>query len=176
MKKKYDLPYKEQLARITRLNNELKKYSVANDEIFDEAIDAFTSFFIQCYHLADWLKNSGYSEKDIYGFINQSDYLSLCHSLANLQKHQKGHNHSKQQEECKFCDAGGFSDFGITTPIMRQYNHFKGGKYEFVILATKFAPFPLPILDLSDMCIKEWIRFLENNPDPSTSVKLQEKR
>ena len=171
MKKKYDLPYKEQLARITRLSKNLKKYSVASDEIFDEALDAFSSFFIQCYHLADWLKNSGYREKDIYDFINKSDYLSLCHSLANLQKHQKGDEHTKQQKECDFCDAGGFSDFGITTPIIRQFNYFKGGKYEFVILATKFAPFPLPILDLIEKCIEEWLRFLDTTPDPHTSFQ-----
>lgn len=161
MNKKYLLPHEEQFARVVRLNKGLQKYSSATDENFEEAIDAFTSFFIQCYHLVDWLKGSGYTKEVIFDFIKKSPYLSLCHDLANGQKHQKAHNHSKKDGDCKFCDMGMFEDLGITTPIVRQCNYFNGGKHEFCILATDFAPFPLGVLDLTDKCIEEWSRFLE---------------
>jgi hypothetical protein len=175
MRKKYLLPYEEQFARVVRLNDGLKKYSVATDKNFEEAIDAFTSFFIQCYHLADWLKRSEYFEKSIYDFIKNSPYLSLCHALANTQKHQKTHSHDKQNDDCKFCDLGAFGDFGITTPIFKQVDHFDNGQEKFCIAATDFAPFPIEILELTNKCIQEWRRFIEIHPDPHTSKSRAKK-
>ncbi len=167
---KYSKPYQEQFSRVIRLNENLQKYSIATNENHNEAIDAFTSFFIQCYHVADCLKNSGYHENNIYAFIKKSPYLSLCHALANTQKHQKYHDHSKQKLDAKFCDFGAYDMFGITTPISKHFDYFDGGKIKFCIAASDFAPFPLDVLELTNKCIEEWHLFIEIYSNSSASI------
>lgn len=164
---KYARPYQEQLARIERLYDELHKYNEATNENFEKGIDAFTSFFIQCYHLADWLKKSGYSENIVYGYIKKSPYLSLCHELANAQKHGKPHTHNKKKDS-KFCDFGAYDMFGITTPISRHIDHIGDGRTKFCIHAADFGPFPLDVMELAHQCVKEWQNFLKTSPDPRT--------
>jgi len=62
---KYKSPYEEQLNRVRRLRSGIKQFETATNDNFEDAIDAFTSFFIQCYHLRDWLNKSGYSKIQI---------------------------------------------------------------------------------------------------------------
>jgi hypothetical protein len=42
------LPYQEQLNRIKRLEKDIKRFSIATEDNFENAIDAFTSFFYHC--------------------------------------------------------------------------------------------------------------------------------
>ena len=52
--------------------------------------DEVWSFFQNCYHLKDWLKNdpaSGISTNEVEGYVEQSENLKLCGDLANGSKH-----------------------------------------------------------------------------------------
>ncbi len=151
--KKYNKPFEEQLARIGRLNKGLATYSVATDENFEDGVDVFTSFFIQCYHLADWLVKSGYPKDVVYQFISKSPWLALCKDLANTQKHLK-------RKGDAFIDFGEFS-FGVSTPITRYVDYFNGGQIKFCIDAAQFGPLPLDAIEVADKCIEEWQKFLE---------------
>lgn len=153
---KYAKPFEEQLARIIRLNDGLSVYAVATNENFEDGVDAFTSFFIQCYHLADWLIKSGYSKNIVYSFIAKSSWLSLCKDLANTQKHQERRGDT-------FIDFGDFS-FGVSTPITRHVDHFNGGQTKFCIDAAQFGPLPLNAMEVANKCIVEWRLFLEIHP------------
>lgn len=108
---KYSFPWQEQFNRIKRLRNSLKNYENSADSNFEDGVDAFTSFFIQCYHLSDWLVKSGQNKDLVWEFIKKSQWLSLCRNLANTQKHQK-------RPTNEFIDFGDFS-FGVTTPISK---------------------------------------------------------
>jgi hypothetical protein len=52
--------------------------------------DEVYAFFLNCYHLKDWLKrdpSTAASVGDIESYISRSSNLSLCADLANASKH-----------------------------------------------------------------------------------------
>lgn len=149
--RKYDVPFLEQLNRILRLRKSLDKFSFATNDNFETAVDAFTSFFIQCYHLSDWLFQSGFNKNSVYQFIDNNKWLSLCKDMANNQKHQKI-THYKPKNSF----VG--NPFGITTPISRYY--VGNNKSEFGINVWEFG-MPVNVQHVADKCIESWYQFIE---------------
>jgi hypothetical protein len=149
---KYVFPYQEQLDRIKRMAEDIKRFSVATDDNLESAIDAFTSFFIQCYHLRDWLFESRYSKRDIDIFINESFALSLCKDMANRQKHRSIDKYEPFHHLIEHRYGN------ISSPIVKYYdlvrkeNRFGIDVEELGIL--------MDVIDLSGKCIDEWERFL----------------
>jgi hypothetical protein len=149
---KHNLPYQEQLDRIKRLKDDLERFSVANEENFPSAVDAFTSFFIQCYHLRDWLTESRYLRRDIDTFVNQSVYLSICRDIANKQKHKRIDKYETKYHLVEH------KNNGISSPIISYHNpHAKQNRYGLDI--EEFGTL-LDVIELAEKCIKEWERFL----------------
>ena len=149
---KYTFPYQEQLDRIKRLEEDIRRFSVATDDNFHGAVDAFTSFFIQCYHLRDWLVESRYSRRDVDIFISQSPYLSLCRDLANKQKHKNIDKYEPQNHVIEHNDAG------VKTPIFRYYDPFRK-ENRFAVDVQEFGTL-IDVIDLAEKCIEGWERFL----------------
>lgn len=149
---KYTSPWQEQFARVNRLRKDVQRFENSADNQFEQGVDAFTSFFIQCYHLSDWLVKSGYSANSVYEFVKQSTWLSLCRALANTQKHQK-------DSKGTFIDFGDFS-FGVSTPIARYVDHLKK-QTRFCINAREFGALPLDAMEFADKCINEWEKYLQ---------------
>ncbi|MFA5080814.1 MAG: hypothetical protein WC472_04320 [Candidatus Paceibacterota bacterium] len=147
-----NLPYKEQLDRVKRLMEDIKRFSVATDDNFESAVDAFTSFFIQCYHLRDWLIDSRYGRADIDIFIAKSPILSLCRDIANTQKHKRIDKYEPQNHFAIHKVSG------ISTPITRYYDPFRG-EDRFGIDVQEFGTL-VDIIDLAEKCVEEWERFL----------------
>jgi len=152
---KYIFPYQEQLDRIKRLEEDIQRFSVATDDNFEKAIDAFTSFFIQCYHLRDWLIESRYNRRDIDVFISNSFSLSLCRDMANKQKHKTIDKYEPQNHlvEHKIDDNS-----NILTPIVRYWDPFKK-ENRFGIDVEEFGTL-IDVVDLAEKCISEWEKFL----------------
>jgi hypothetical protein len=152
---KYTFPYEEQLDRIKRLEEDLQRFSVATDDNFEKAIDAFTSFFIQCYHLRDWLVESRYSRRDIDIFISNSFSLSLCRDMANKQKHKTIDKYEPQNHlvEHKIDENS-----NILTSIVRYWDPFRK-ENRFGIDVEEFGTL-IDVIDLADKCVSEWERFL----------------
>jgi citrate lyase synthetase len=151
---KYVFPYQEQLDRIKRLEEDLQRFSISSDDNFETAIDTFTSFFIQCYHLRDWLIESRYGRIDIDIFISESFALSLCRDMANKQKHKTIDKYEPQNHlvEHKVDDSN------ILSPIIRYYDpHRKENR--FGVDVEEYGTL-IDVLDLADKCISEWERFL----------------
>lgn len=149
---KYIFPYQEQLDRIKRLEEDLQRFKVANDDNFETAIDAFTSFFIQCYHLRDWLAESRYSRRDIDIFVSESFSLSLCRDMANKQKHKTIDKYEPQNHlvEHKYKNT--------SSPIVVYYDPERK-ESRFGVDVEEFGTL-IDVLDLADKCISEWERFL----------------
>lgn len=144
---KYTHPYIEQWNRLVRLRRKLDEYSEASDDNFEEALDAFTSFIIQCYHLRDWLIKSGYSQISIDHAIQNDTYLSLCRDLANTQKHQKIDRYTPKNSFVE-------NDFGISTPISRSYDPIKQQSF-FGVMVWEFG-LPVNILEIANRCLESW--------------------
>jgi hypothetical protein len=149
---KYESPYQEQYNRVFRLKKELERYAIASSENFEIALDKFTSFFIQCYHLRDWIINSGYSKRKIDKFIEANTYLSICKDLANRQKHQK----ITRYKPVNFVDFG----FGITTPITRYYDYVRKQE-RFGIDIWEFKT-PIDVIKFAEGCLSSWDDILQS--------------
>ncbi|MCK9578056.1 hypothetical protein M0R01_01010 [bacterium] len=149
---KNKLPYNEQLDRVKRLRDDLNRFSVATDENFNMAIDAFTSFFIQCYHLKDWLIDSRYGRIDIDIFVSRSPSLSLCRDIANTQKHKKLDKYEPQNHFVNHKVGD------ILTPIIEYYDPFRD-QNRFGIDVQEFDTL-VDVVDLVKQCVEDWERFL----------------
>lgn len=149
---KQNLPYQEQLDRIKRLREDLERFSIATDDNFENAVDAFTSFFIQCYHLRDWLAESRYLRRDIDAFINQSNSLALCRDLANKQKHKQialyEPRHSLAERKGR----------GVSIPVVSYYDPSRKTQ-RFGLDMEEFETM-IDVIDLAEKCVEEWERFL----------------
>lgn len=149
---KDELPYKEQLNRIKRLKKDIERFSIATNENSEKAIDAFTSFFIQCYHLRDWLVQSYYKRRDIDIFISKSISLSLCRDIANKQKHKEIDRYEPQNHLIEHNISG------LSTPITKYYDPYRD-ENRFGIDVQEFGTL-IDVIDLAEKCIEEWEKFL----------------
>lgn len=149
------LPYREQMDRIRRLKTDIERFSVSTDDNFKDAIDAFTSFFIQCYHLRDWLLESHYRRRELDEFISNSPSLSLCRDIANKQKHKEINRYVPQNHLLEH------HVHGMSTYIISYYDPFKNEK-RFGVDVREFGTL-IDVIDLADKCIEEWERYLYLN-------------
>jgi hypothetical protein len=63
------------------------------EEVFHLSVDDIYAFFLNCYHLKDWIKNDdslSQSVRDqVEGFINKNKCLQICADICNSTKHLK---------------------------------------------------------------------------------------
>jgi hypothetical protein len=85
--------YLEQWERVIRWYGRFKEISesknISQSSPNDE--DDVFAFFLNCYHLKDWIKNDSMATKfmseKVEGFVNNSPSLSICADLCNGLKH-----------------------------------------------------------------------------------------
>lgn len=85
--------YREQYDRMKRWFNRLaaiyqgREHDMASDNYVDEVY----AFFLNCYHLKDWIKNDSAvpiaAQQAVEGHINGSRPLQLCADICNSLKH-----------------------------------------------------------------------------------------
>lgn len=58
------------------------------NSITDEGLDIYYAFFINCFHLKDWLKHSNVLAVDLINdFFHKNEYMKLCHIICTGSKH-----------------------------------------------------------------------------------------
>jgi hypothetical protein len=82
----------EQYERVWRWLDRLADTDIGrlHDSVSDSYQDEVYAYFLNCYHLKDWLKNdpaSAEAVSDIEAFVSRSPSLSVCADLANGSKH-----------------------------------------------------------------------------------------
>lgn len=116
-------------------------------------------FFLNCYHLKDWIKNDGAAglaaQNDVENFINSSYPLKLCADICNSHKHLR-----------------------LTTPRSNGNPRFTKRHYKFsgdriaTTISVKFeietSRGPLDAFTLATQCIDEWKFFIISRCEPST--------
>jgi hypothetical protein len=82
----------EQIARVARYFRKLKEYEAGlpiETLVSNEHQDVTYAFFLNCYHLKDWIKADPVLSElgNVEAFINGSFELRLCADICNASKH-----------------------------------------------------------------------------------------
>jgi len=158
--------WQRQWARVNRWYDRFGKIDagVEHYQPSDFSDDEMWSFFINCYHFKDWLKNdpaSGLSNQEVEDFVDKSANLRLCGDLANGSKHAV-----------------------LTRARVDKSTRLKSRKFKFDMHAGQGEHNPFPTLavkyvieangvtydtfGLATDCLKEWQSFLKANGLPTT--------
>jgi hypothetical protein len=147
--------YLEQLNRVQRW---YQRFSTINEErqhnlISDNYQDEVYAFFLNCYHLKDWIindKSTGIDKDTMESFINNNQDLKLCADICNSIKHLKlKRPRSSQNPEFgkrKFYVKLG----GLETTISVKYT-----------IDTSTGP--IDAFELATRCQQAWEGFLQSN-------------
>jgi hypothetical protein len=157
--------WEKQWARVNRwyLRFRAIDAGVEHNEPTDFHQDEMWSFFVNCYHFKDWLKNdtaSGVSEKDVEDYVNQSPNLSLCGDVANGSKHavltwaRVDKNTKLKNQKFKFELHAGLGDQNPPPKVAVKYVlEANGVTYDAFGLATD--------------CLNDWDVFLKSKGLPT---------
>jgi len=154
--------YQQQFARMKRWYERIEKINQGEPHDLsyinlspDCYYDEFYAFFVNCYHLRDWIENDEtvkLPEKDVKDFIEGHECMRVCHDICIGIKHlkQKSTPLSGQVPEIK----------------RRELSlHLKGGPKP--IINTKlFIETETGIIDafeLASRCVREWEEFIRGN-------------
>jgi len=124
-----------------------------HDQPSDNYQDEVYTFFINCFHLKDWLKNDGSVEvdaKEIEDFVKNNKELNLCRDICNGIKHLK----------LTAPRSGQDPEFG-----QRKY-HLHVGKSPTTISAKytiDTASGPIDAFKLATKCLQAWESFIQSN-------------
>jgi hypothetical protein len=117
--------------------------------------DDIFAFFLNCYHLKDWIKNdpaSGPLRDTVEDFVNNSDALGICADLCNGLKHL-ARDKGRVRRNARFGPRTyRVVDFKTGTLAVSASVESDSGKVDAYQLATD--------------CVLEWERFLrcQNKP------------
>jgi hypothetical protein len=121
-----------------------------NDDVF--------AFFLNCYHLKDWIKNDEgagvIAQTDVEGFISSSYPLKLCADICNSHKHLR--LKSSRSHEYPRLAMTRYSVHGGTPPTITV-------KYEI-----ETSSGPMDAFTLATQCLSEWQSFIHSKTEGFT--------
>jgi hypothetical protein len=155
-----DSKYIEQFDRLRRWYQRLVPpgEGSAQPETIDSYRDDFYAFFVNCYHLKDWIKNDPsvpHLKGEVESFINRTESLSICADICNGLKHLKingsrgGHNPRIHPEPHSRWEIG-------TDPNKRGIGF---------VISTESGEYDA--LQLAFDCMMNWEFFLAQNGEPT---------
>lgn len=115
--------------------------------------DDLLAFFINCYHLKDWLINdeeANIERANVEEFINSSKSLSICADICNGTKHSKLTS-SRADLNTKFGGRHFALGLGGAIPLLKI-------KYTIISGNATYDAF-----ELATNCIDDWNQFLKKN-------------
>ena len=161
-----DLPkHQEQFERMKRWYERIKKIDQGEPHNLSFVnlppsyfYDEVYAFFINCYHLKDWIKNDDtvkLSSKDVEGFIDKNECMCLCADICNSKKHLK-------------------LDPTIHPPRSDQDPEFRGREFpvnlgggDEPIIGVKFSietkKGTIDAFELASECVRKWEEFIKDN-------------
>jgi hypothetical protein len=117
------------------------------------ALDDVFAFFMNCYHLADWIAQDGEKPRhEVEALIKQSEPMRLCRDVCNGLKHYR-------------LDPGRHSEnpnWTTTTMITFRTGPVPPEPSEITpgwVIVTEAGG--RDMFDLADACVAEWRRFLD---------------
>lgn len=146
--------YLEQFERVKRWYNRFAEINKErpHERSSDYYQDEVHAFFLNCYHLKDWIKNDSSVEASarskVEEFINESGELSLCADICNANKHLKLTSH-RSKEHPRF----GVRKFKVALPE-------KTISVEYTIDTDSG---PRDALEPATECVQAWEDFIKSN-------------
>ena len=145
--------YLDQYERVKRWYQRFKSISESKEHNMptDYYQDEVYAFFINCYHLKDWIKNdpsTNITEAEIENFVNSAEVLKVCGDLCNGSKHLTIKN-PKLSTNTRIGSRHFALNLGSIFPIIHiEYEVISGDKvYDAFTLATN--------------CLNAWETFLK---------------
>jgi hypothetical protein len=147
--------YREQFNRVKRWYERFAEIDNETVHIYpsDHYQGEVYAFFLNCYHLKDWIKNDdevGSAAAKVEAFISSNEELSLCADICNGIKHLKLTSPRSGQNP----------QFGS-----RQF-HLQLGRQQ-QILSIKYSidttSGPLDAFELATKCLEAWQNFIRSN-------------
>jgi hypothetical protein len=154
--------YLEQFDRVKRWYqrfvtiDEGRQHNLPSDNYQDEAY----AFFLNCYHLKDWIKNDesvGAAAYKVEDFIKNNKELNLCRDICNGIKHLK-----------------------LTKPRSGQDPRFGQRKFHLQVGGTETtisvrytidaSSGPVDAFELATKCLKAWENFILSNINEEASA------
>jgi len=155
-KSHFGTSWQDQRNRVGRWHKRLAaiRRGVPTDMSQAEALDDVYVFFMNCYHLRDWIINSGFrSRADVDSFIAATPDLALCADICNGLKH------------FRLKRAVSPSNITWSTASMVTYSYRPGTRelepgsgQEQWVFTTEGTH--VDMFDLADKCVAAWDRFL----------------
>ena len=138
----------EQIARVARYYRKLKEYDSGIPPgmlISEEHRDLVYAFFLNCYHLKDWIKHDPDLSPigDVENFINTNRELRLCADICNSNKHFK----ITRPRSSDSPEVGTFQLIGTPQKVVLR----------FEIMTTSG---PVDTFEVATKCVKAWSRYL----------------
>lgn len=122
-------------------------------------VDIILSFFIHCYHLGDWLRESGVDEKKVYGYIYKTDELKDCRDITNSTKHLLSTDQLKKpKHSSKLYD---WKSARVPSPISRYYNYVTSKEEEREVLVISIDGEECHCFNFMQRCMEKWNEFLD---------------
>ena len=142
-----------QLARVQRWHSRLKQIATQMSQTKDTELDFdfIYAFFQNCYHLRDWLENSGaISHQKLQDLFRDHYEMQICRDICNGTKH---FDLTRPSVDAHFSIGREYvpSNWPSSRPHINQTWFIIAGK-------TKHD-----IFELADTCMSHWDRFLAEN-------------
>ena len=116
----------------------------------DEALDDVFAFFMNCYHLRDWVIGSGFkAEADVDAYIRGNDDLALCRDICT------GLKHFRAEPKRALFDSSWSTATGTVAMLPSRREPIPGEHW--VITANRGD---MDMFDLGDRCVAAWDAFL----------------
>lgn len=152
--------YIEQFERVQRWLNRLEPVAKGEVELesTDTCRDDLFAFFMNCYHLKDWIKNDPTVpnlKAHVERFINETPALSICADLCNGLKHltlssPRSDSDPKVRPET-------YRRLELGTDIKRIGTGF--------LVSTSTEPYDA--FELAQSCVMYWELFLAKHGEPA---------
>lgn len=149
--------YREQYDRMKRWLDRFeildtgRQHNVSSDNYIDEIY----AFFMNCYHLKDWLKQDVSVPETIQqcveNHINQNRALTLCADLCNSLKHLVLSSRRKSDEDPTFGKKGFSLELGAGPAMIAL-------KYQVETTGE-----PIDAFQLASDCVDAWDDFLKKH-------------
>jgi hypothetical protein len=147
--------YEQQLARVERWYKRFSRLNrgIPHQRSHDELTDEVYAFFINCFHLKDWIRGDEsltFPNKHsvIERFITSSRYMSICADLCHGMKHLRlKRTRTGKQPHI----TTGHIGLGGPKPIVKM------------AYTIDTARGPMGAFQLATKCMRAWRRFMRKN-------------
>ena len=145
----------DQLYRVNRWYRCFQQINEGNQKgaSFEGQYDEVLAFFMNCYHLKDWIKNDISDENFnsvVESYINQNDCLKLCADICNGAKHLDV-NRSRFGEETSIRTEVHLDESQENSPVIRKW-------YITTNSGEVFDSF-----DIATLCLTKWVDFFNQH-------------